>query len=126
MFEARDLTKRYGGFLAVDRVSFKIAPGEILGYLGPNGSGKSTTVNMAVGLLDPSSGSVALDGRSLVEDPIAYKGRVGYVPEEPHLYTQLTATEYLTLTGTLRGMQPSLLEERIDRLLRLLLLFDSR
>jgi ABC-2 type transport system ATP-binding protein len=126
MLEAREVTKRYGGFLAVDRVSFTIDRGEVLGYLGPNGSGKSTTVNMVVGLLDSTSGWIALDGRSLAEDPVAYKRRVGYVPEEPHLYTQLTAAEYLRLTGTLRGLRPALLEHKIERLLRLFLLWDSR
>jgi ABC-2 type transport system ATP-binding protein len=126
MLQARDLTKHYGGFLAVDRVNFAIQRGEILGYLGPNGSGKSTTVNMVVGLLDSSSGSVSLDGRTLGEDPVAYKRRIGYVPEEPYLYTQLTAGEYLTLAGTLRGLPPKLLAHKIDRLLRLFLLHDSR
>jgi ABC-2 type transport system ATP-binding protein len=126
MLQARDLTKRYGALLAVDRVNFVVNRGEILGYLGPNGSGKSTTVNMVVGLLDSTSGSISLDGRTLGEDPIAYKRRIGYVPEEPHLYTQLTAGEYLTLAGTLRGLPPKLLEHKIDRLLRLFLLYDSR
>jgi ABC-2 type transport system ATP-binding protein len=91
VLEARELTKRYGGFLAVDRVSFAVNRGEVVGYLGPNGSGKSTTVNMIVGPLDPTSGRISLDGRSLVEDPIAYKRRIGYVPEEPYLYTQATS-----------------------------------
>ena len=65
MLEARGLTKRYGGFLALDRVDFHVRRGEILGYLGPNGSGKSTTVNMVVGLLDSTSGSISLDGRTI-------------------------------------------------------------
>lgn len=99
MLEARDLTKRYGGFLAVDRVSFGVRRGEILGYLGPNGSGKSTTVNMVVGLLDSSGGSVALDGRTLVQDPVAYKRRIGYVPEEPHLYTQKVCSRVVILSN---------------------------
>src|SRR5713226_4649555 len=111
MLEARALTKRYGGLLALDKVSFQIKPGEIVGYLGPNGSGKSTTVNIVVGLLEPSSGSISLDGRSQGEDPIAYKRRIGYVPEEPYLYTHLTATEYLTLVGRLRGLP----QARLDR-----------
>jgi len=126
MLQAHEITKRYGALLAVDRVSFTVQRGEILGYLGPNGSGKSTTVNMVVGLLDSTSGSISLDGRTLGEDPVAYKRRIGYVPEEPYLYTQLPATEYLTLTGTLRGLPPRLLEHKIDRLLRLFLLHDSR
>jgi ABC-2 type transport system ATP-binding protein len=83
MLEVRALTKRYGALLAVDNISFTVNRGEVVGYLGPNGSGKSTTINMVVGLLEPSSGSIALDGRSRDEDPIAYKRRIGYVPDSP-------------------------------------------
>jgi ABC-type multidrug transport system ATPase subunit len=68
---ARNLTKRYGGLLALDSVDFEVRRGEIVGYLGPNGSGKSTTVNLVVGLLEPSAGSIILDGRSLADDPVA-------------------------------------------------------
>jgi ABC-2 type transport system ATP-binding protein len=126
MLEARGLTKRYGGLLALDRVSFTLRRGEIVGYLGPNGSGKSTTVNIVVGLLEPSAGSIALDGRALSEDPIEYKRKIGYVPEEPYLYTHLTATEYLTLVGRLRGIPQAVADGKIGRLLRLLQLHDSR
>ena len=126
MLEVRSLTKRYGGLLAVDKVTFAVNRGEVVGYLGPNGSGKSTTVNIVVGLLEPSSGSILLDGRSQGEDPIAYKRRVGYVPEEPYLYTHLTAAEYLTLVGRLRGLSHSRLDRNVPELLRLFLLHDSR
>src|SRR5712671_3259464 len=126
MLEARALTKRYGGLLALDKVSFQIKPGEIVGYLGPNGSGKSTTVNIVVGLLEPSAGSIALDGKTLSEDPRAYKARIGYVPEEPYLYTHLTASEYLTLVGRLRDIPAATLETKITRLLTLFQLHDSR
>src|SRR6187455_251922 len=126
MLEARGLTKRYGGLLALDKVSFQLNRGEIVGYLGPNGSGKSTTVNIVVGLLEPSSGTIALDGSTLSDDPIEYKRKIGYVPEEPHLYTHLTATEYLTLVGHLRGLSRARLDARITRLLHLFALFESR
>jgi ABC-2 type transport system ATP-binding protein len=126
VLEARGLTKRYGGFLALDRVDFQVCRGEILGYLGPNGSGKSTTVNAVVGLIEPSAGSLWLDGRRMSEDPLAYKRRVGYVPEEPHLYTHLTATEYLMLVGRLRGLTEPVLARKVPAMLRLLLLWDSR
>src|SRR5437773_12542056 len=126
MLEVRALTKRYGGSLAVDKVSFTVNRGEVVGYLGPNGSGKSTTVNMVVGLLEPDAGSILLDGRSQSEDSIAYKRRIGYVPEEPYLYTHLTATEYLTLVGRLRGMPRAVLGGNVPELLRLFLLWDSR
>ena len=126
MLEARGLTKRYGGLLAVDKVSFAVNRGEVLGYLGPNGSGKSTTVNMIVGLLEPGSGDIYLDGQRQSDDPIAYKRRVGYVPEEPYLYTHLTAAEYLTLVGRLRDIPEAALARKATELLRLFLLYDSR
>ena len=78
MLQARGLTKRYGGLLALDQVSFDLQPGEIVGYLGPNGSGKSTTVNLVVGLLEPSRGELSLSGVRVADDPIAYKRQIGY------------------------------------------------
>jgi ABC-2 type transport system ATP-binding protein len=126
MLQARGLTKRYGGLLALDRVSFDLHPGEIVGYLGPNGSGKSTTVNLVVGLLEPSAGGISLSGVSASDDPIAYKRGIGYVPEEPSLYAHLTASDYLMLVGRLRRMPSRMLETRIPQLLRLLQLHDSR
>jgi ABC-2 type transport system ATP-binding protein len=126
MLQARDLTKRYGGLLALDRATFEVRPGEIVGYLGPNGSGKSTTVNIVVGLLEPSAGALTLNGISLAEAPVEYKRAIGYVPEEPFLYTHLTAAEYLTLVGRLRELPAHVLEQRIAALLELLQLHDSR
>ncbi len=126
MLEARGLTKRYGALLAVDKVSFAVDRGEVLGYLGPNGSGKSTTVNMIVGLLQPGSGRIALNGRDQADDPVGYKERIGYVPEEPFLYTHLTAPEYLTLVGRLRGMAQDALDRKVTELLKLFLLWDAR
>jgi ABC-2 type transport system ATP-binding protein len=126
MLKARALTKRYGGLLALDRVDLDLHPGEIVGYLGPNGSGKSTTVNMVVGLLTPSDGSIELDGIRVADDPVAYKSRIGYVPEEPYLYAHLTAAEYLGLIGRLRGIPGPVLSRRITALLELLQLHDSR
>jgi ABC-2 type transport system ATP-binding protein len=126
MLQANGLTKRYGAFLALDRVSFVLRPGEIVGYLGPNGSGKSTTVNLVVGLLEPSAGDITLGGLRASDDPIAYKRRIGYVPEEPSLYAHLTASEYLMLVGRLRRMPSQTLETRVPELLTLLQLHDSR
>jgi ABC-2 type transport system ATP-binding protein len=126
MLEVRALTKRYRGLLAVDNVSFTVNRGEVLGYLGPNGSGKSTTVNMIVGLLEPSAGTISLNGCRQSDDPVAFKRRIGYVPEEPYLYTHLTATEYLTLVGRLRDIPQAHLDRKVGELLRLFLLWDSR
>jgi ABC-2 type transport system ATP-binding protein len=126
MFEASGLTKRFQTLLALDQVSFTIAPGEILGYLGPNGSGKSTTINIVVGLMTPTTGYVALAGRRLSDTPEDYKRRIGYVPEEPHLYTHLTAPEYLGLIGRLRRMGPPIVDDKASELLHLFDLWDSR
>jgi len=126
MLQADGLTKRYGGLLALDTVSFELHPGEIVGYLGPNGSGKSTTVNLVVGLLEPSAGAISLDGIRLSDDPVGYKRHIGYVPEEPFLYTHLTAGEYLMLVGRLRSIREADLERRVARLLQLFQLHDSR
>jgi ABC-2 type transport system ATP-binding protein len=126
VLEARGLTKRYPALLAVDHVSFTIAPGEILGYLGPNGSGKSTTINMVVGLLEPTAGSLLLSGARLTSEPEDYKRRIGYVPEEPHLYTHLTAPEYLQLVGRLRGFSARAIDRKSTELLQLFDLWDAR
>jgi ABC-2 type transport system ATP-binding protein len=126
MLRAVGLSKRYGANLALDRVSFEIHPGEIVGYLGPNGSGKSTTVNLVVGLLEPTAGTISLGPYALDTHPIEYKRLVGYVPEEPHLYTHLTAVEYLTLVGRLRRLDERTLGDRVVRLIELFQLFDAR
>jgi ABC-2 type transport system ATP-binding protein len=126
VLEARGLTKRFGGFTAVDRVSFRISRGEILGYLGPNGSGKSTTIRMLVGLLEPGAGVITLDGVDVADDPVAFKRRLGYVPEEPYLYTHLTALEYLALVGRLRGLDDRRVTAKATALLDLLALHDAR
>jgi ABC-2 type transport system ATP-binding protein len=98
----------------------------VLGLLGPNGSGKSTTVKILTGLLQPSSGHVLLDGRDVATDITAFKAHLGYVPEEPHLYSYLTGPEYLLLVGRLRNLPDHVLEPKIERLLRLLGIYDDR
>ena len=119
MLEVRNVTKRYGALIAVNRVNFGVGPGEVLGYLGPNGSGKSTTVKMLVGLMPPTTGAILLDGRDIQSNLAEYKAQVGYVPEESHVYTYLTGPEYLRLVGRLRGIEAGALERKIDRLLKI-------
>ncbi|HEU0123070.1 MAG TPA: ABC transporter ATP-binding protein [Bryobacteraceae bacterium] len=126
MLEVKNLTKRYRGLTALDNVSFQIRPGEILGYLGPNGSGKSTTVKIITGLLDPSEGEVYLHGRTIVDDPIAFKRRLGYVPEEPQLYTHLSGAEYLVFVARLRSIPFNDAVQRTADLLRLFQLHEAR
>ena len=126
MLEVRQLTKLYTGVPAVDRVNFIIHPGEILGYLGPNGAGKSTTVKMLTGLLEPTSGHILFHGEDVRHDLKAFQRRIGYVPEEPHLYPHLSGREYLQLAGRLRGIPRLTLERKMDELLRLIGLWEDR
>src|SRR5215475_8271514 len=126
MLELRSVCKRFSGIVAVDDVSFTARPGEITGYLGPNGSGKSTTMKMITGLLETTSGKIFFNGEPIGADLIAYKQRMGYVPEEPHLYGHLSGLEYLTMVGQLRSLQSSVTARRIDGLLRLFSLHPDR
>jgi ABC-2 type transport system ATP-binding protein len=119
MLEARHLTKRFYGVTAVADVTFEVRPGQIVGYLGANGSGKSTTAKMLTGLVEPSSGAVFFKGHQVSLDPIAFRQQLGYVPEEPHLYTFQSATEYLELVGRLRELSPARLARKIGALLEL-------
>jgi ABC-2 type transport system ATP-binding protein len=119
MLQAHHLVKRYYGVTVVDDVNFVVRPGEVIGYLGPNGSGKTTTVKMLTGLLEPSDGSVLVDGRNIVSDLLAYRARLGYVPEEPNLYSFLSGREYLQLVGDLRELPASILTKKIPALLEL-------
>src|SRR6201990_1388823 len=118
MLELRNVSKHFLSIPAVRDVSFTARAGEITGYLGPNGSGKSTTMKMITGLIEMTSGEILFDGRRIESDPIAYKQRIGYVPEEPHLYAHLTGLEYLVMVGQLRGLPPKRTVERIEGLLR--------
>jgi len=117
MLEARGLTKYYSAITGVRDVNFQIERGAVLGLLGPNGSGKSTTVGMLTGLLEPSGGSVSLDGTNIRTDLIRYKRGLGYVPEEAQLYTWMSGAEYLTFSARLRGLTPAEITRRIDALL---------
>lgn len=126
MLEAVRLTKRYASVPAVQDLSFSLRPGQVLGCLGPNGSGKSTTVKMLTGLLEPTRGMVQFEGHNIQDDLPAYRKRLGYVPEEAHLYPYLTGWEYLELIGTLRGMAQPDLEKKIDPLLELFSLHPNR
>ena len=126
MLELRNVTKRFSGIAAVDNVSFQARRGEVTGYLGPNGSGKSTTMKMITGLIEMSAGEILFEGERIQRDLIAHKQRMGYVPEEPHLYSHLSGLEYLVMVGQLRNLPAKLTADRIDGLLRLLALHGDR
>jgi ABC-2 type transport system ATP-binding protein len=125
LLEARHLVKRFHGITVVDDVSFVVHPGEVVGYLGPNGSGKTTTGRMLTGLVEPSGGSVIFDGRNVSDDPIEYRRRLGYVPEEPTLDPVLSAREQLRLLGRFRELPPALMERKLSALLELFGMADA-
>ncbi len=126
MLELHSVSKHFSGIPAVDDVSFCAVPGEVTGYLGPNGSGKSTTMKMITSLIEMTSGQILFQGKPIQDDLIAYKRRMGYVPEEPYLYNHLSSTEYLTMVAQLRDLPARQSADRIDGLLRLLSLYDDR
>jgi ABC-2 type transport system ATP-binding protein len=126
MLEVRNVHKRYSSIPAIEAVSFIARAGEVTGYLGANGSGKSTTMKMVTGLIEPSSGQILFDGRPIAEDMMAFRRRMGYVPEEPHLYTHLSGMEYLVMVSALRDMERGSSSERIRGLLHLFGLYGDR
>ena len=103
MIEVKNLVKQYGSFLAVDHLDFTIERGSIYGFLGPNGAGKSTTMNMITGYLPPTSGTVLIDGFDICEEPEEARRRIGYLPEIPPVYLDMTPEEYLTFAAELKG-----------------------
>src|SRR3569623_879387 len=126
MLELRGVIKRYTGIPVVNGGSCTAARGEVTGYLGPNGSGKSTTLKMITGLIEPSDGEILFDGAPIGRDRLAHKQRLGYVPEEPHLYPHLTGAEYLEMVGQLRGIPERLVDHKASGFLRLLGLHGDR
>ncbi len=118
MLELRNVCKTFNRIEAVDHVSFSAPAGEITGYLGPNGSGKTTTMKMLAGLMQPTSGTILFNGQPVAVDLNRHKERMGYVPEEPHLYGHLSGLEYLVMVGQLRNLPSKLALDRIDGLLQ--------
>jgi ABC-2 type transport system ATP-binding protein len=119
MIELRGITKKFSAFTVVNDVNFTVAPGEVLGYLGPNGAGKTTTIRMLAGLLEPTKGRILFEGRDVRDDVHAYKKRLGYVPEQSEIYPHLSARDYLTMVGRLRGLPERTLKGQIVEFLRI-------
>lgn len=105
MIEVKNLTKRYGSNLALNHIHFSLEEGTILGFLGPNGAGKSTTMNIITGYLSPTEGSITVDGFDTLENPLEAKKRIGYLPEIPPLYTDMTVKEYLNFMYDLKKVK---------------------
>ena len=118
MIEVSHLTKQYGNHLAVDDVSFTVADGQICGLLGPNGAGKSTIMNILTGYLSATSGQVTVAGHPLPEEADAAKACVGYLPEQPPLYPEMTVQEYLTFAAELKGVKKADRKEQVRRAAR--------
>lgn len=118
MVEVKNLTKYYGDIKAVDDISFTVETGEVLGFLGPNGAGKSTTMNMITGYISSTSGTVTIDGSEILEDPKKTKAKIGYLPEIPPLYMDMTVRKYLEFVFDLKKVKlPE--KEHIDEVMRL-------
>ncbi|MEL3899900.1 ABC transporter ATP-binding protein [Treponema phagedenis] len=117
MIEITNISKTYGNskVKAVDTISVQVRSGEIFGFLGPNGSGKTTTIKMITGVLNPDSGQILVDGIDIAENPMEAKKRIGYVSDNPELFSQLKAVEYLNFVGDVYGVPTDLRQERVER-----------
>lgn len=119
MIEVRDLVKRYGAHLAVDHLSFSVPDGQIFGFLGPNGAGKSTTMNIMTGYLGATEGEVLVDGHSITDEPELVKRSVGYLPELPPLYMDMTCEEYLLFAAALKKVPRKDRNSQVDQVMEM-------
>ena len=123
MIEVKNLTKRYGDIKALDNISFTVDTGEVLGFLGPNGAGKSTTMNIITGYISSTSGTVTVDGTEILENPRETKRKIGYLPEIPPLYPEMTVRKYLEFMFDLKKVKlPK--KEHIEEIMRLVRITD--
>lgn len=114
MIEIKNLTKKYGSKTVLDDISFTVESGEILGFLGPNGAGKSTTMNIITGYISSTSGSVSIDGIDIMDDPKAYKKKIGYLPELPPVYLDMTVMEYLEFVCGIKSCDTSCIDTILE------------
>jgi len=126
LIEVKNLVKRYGNHLALDNVSFTIEKGEVVGFLGPNGAGKSTTMNIITGYLSSTDGEVLVDGLSVLDEPEKAKQKIGYLPEVPPLYTDMTVNEYLNFVCDLKKIPSAKKDEVIARVTKQVRISDVR
>jgi ABC-2 type transport system ATP-binding protein len=118
MIEVRDLTKRYGDLVAVERISFTASKGEVVGFLGPNGAGKTTTMRIITGFLAATSGTVRVEEFDIFDDSHEVRKRIGYLPENPPLYLDMTVSAYLQFVGRIKGIPRARLGDAVDRSLQ--------
>ena len=117
LIKVRNLVKQYGDHIALDHLSFDIGENEVFGFLGPNGAGKSTTMNIITGYLAPTSGTVEINGHDIIGEPLAAKKLIGYLPELPPVYMDLTPQEYLQFVGEAKGIKRGMLQSEIQRVM---------
>jgi ABC-2 type transport system ATP-binding protein len=120
MLEVRNLTKQFGTVLAVDNISFRVEKGEVFGMLGTNGASKTTTMKILSCILKPSSGQAFVDDLDVTKEQMEVKRRIGYLPEMPNLFEKLTGREFMQMLGTLRGLEPEILEKRVGQYIKAL------
>jgi len=126
LIQVENVTKRFGQRVALDSLNFTVDKGEILGFLGPNGAGKSTTMNIITGYLSATNGTVKVDGHEILEEPEAVKKQIGYMPEQPPLYLDMTVADYLSFVCDIKGVPRQQKRENIDRALSMIALTDVR
>ncbi len=126
MIEVRELTKKYGDHTAVDHLSFTVEPGRIYGFLGPNGAGKSTTMNMMTGYLSPTEGEIYINGHSMIDEPEEAKRFIGYLPELPPVYPDMTVQEYVRFAAELKKVPREKRAEQVERAIRMARLEEMR
>lgn len=126
MIEVKNLVKKYGNHLAIDNLSFKIEKGKIYGFLGPNGAGKSTTMNIMTGYLGATKGEVLINGHDILKEPREAKKHIGYLPELPPLYMEMTVWEYLDFAAELKGIPKEKRKSSVEEVLELVKLADVR
>ncbi len=124
MIEVKNLVKKYGNHLAVDHLNFKIESGRIYGFLGPNGAGKSTTMNIMTGYLGATEGEVFINGHNILKEPEEAKKHIGYLPEQPPLYMDMTVREYLEFAAELKGIKKAKREDEITEVEKLVKIKD--
>jgi ABC-2 type transport system ATP-binding protein len=126
MIEVKDLTKRYGQITAVDSLNFSVKKGEVVGFLGPNGAGKSTTMNIITGYISSTEGKVTVDGYDILENPKEVKRKIGFLPEQPPVYFDMTVIDYLKFSAELKDVDKKESKAQIDDIMQLVRIADHR
>ncbi|MEC7182775.1 MAG: ABC transporter ATP-binding protein, partial [Bdellovibrionota bacterium] len=124
MIRVTELSKSFGEIKAVDKISFEVKEGEVLGFLGPNGAGKSTTMKMITSFISPSGGDATVFGKSILSDPIEVRKKIGYMPENAPLYDDMTVDEFLHYTAQLRNIEKKGQVEAVEKVLEMCALKD--